>query len=93
MRYAFHHVAVAGDEVDVMVDDLLFAIEHRAHVRLGHRHPHRVADPLTERAGRRLDTWGVSELGMSRCLALPLSELLDVVERQIVPGQLGSSGL
>ena len=88
MGNAFHHVAIAGDEVDVVVDDLLIAVEHRTHVRFGHRHAHRVADPLAQRAGCRLDSGSVAELGMSGRLALPLPELFQVIECEIVTSEI-----
>ena len=78
---ALLHVAVAGDEVRVMVDDLLRGpVELRREVSLGEREADRVADALAERAGRDLDPGGVPELGVARGPALPLPELLDVVE-------------
>ncbi len=85
---AFHHVAVAGDEVDVMVYDLLVAVEHRPHVRLGHRHANRVANPLAQRSSRRLDAGSVAELGMAGRLALPLPKLLQVIECELVAGEI-----
>jgi hypothetical protein len=51
-----HHVAVARDHPDVVVDDgEALAVEvPRAHA-LGERHAHGVAEPLAQGAGRGLD--------------------------------------
>ena len=54
----------------------------------GEGEPDRVRDPLAERAGGGLDAGGVADFGMSGCLALPLPEVLDVVERQTVAAQV-----
>ena len=83
VRDAFHHVAIAGDEVRVMVDDVMArAIEDRGELCFGDRHSDRVPDALTERAGGRLDSRRVAVLRMSRRSALPLAEMLEVVERR-----------
>ena len=88
MRNTLHHVSIAGDEIDVMVDDLLLSVEHRAHVRFGHSHADGVAYSLTERAGRGLHAGCVAVLGVAGCPAFPLPELLQVIEREIVAGEI-----
>ena len=52
----------------------------RREVGLGEREADGVADALAERPGRDLDADGVAELGVPGRPALPLPELLDVVE-------------
>ena len=71
-----------------MIYDLLLAVEHRAHVCLSHRHADRVAYSLAQRAGRRLDAGSVAVLGMPRRFALPLPELLQVIECELVAGEI-----
>ena len=89
MRDAFHHVAIAGDEVHVVIDDhVSAAIERCAEVSFADCHSDRIADSLPERAGRRLDTRRVAVLGMPGRLALPLAELLQVIEREVVAGEI-----
>ena len=83
-----HHVAIAGDEIHVVVDDLLVAIENGAEVRLPNSHSDGVANSLSERAGSRLDSGCVAKLGMSRRLALPLPELLQVIESEIIAREI-----
>src|SRR6476659_1548588 len=89
MRHAFHQIAVAGDEIRVMVDDLMIRpIEERAEQRFTNCHPDRIAESLTQWASGRLDTGRVAVLRMSRSLALPLTELLDVVQGQVIAREI-----
>ncbi len=88
-RDAFHQVAVADDAVSVMVDDLeAGAVVARRQMRLGHRHAHAVAEALAKRPGRHLDAGCEAALGVPGRDASPLAELLDLLQRQIVPGQM-----
>jgi hypothetical protein len=69
-----------------MVADV--AAEARPHEALGDGHADRVADALAKWPRRHLDTVGVAALGMPRCPASPLAERLDVVQREVVAGQV-----
>ena len=55
---------------------------------LGDRHPDAVREALAERPGRRLDTGGVAVLRMSRRSRLPLAEALQLLEREVVAGEV-----
>jgi hypothetical protein len=86
---AFHHVAVGADRVDPRVDELA----PRAVVALGQeplrdRDAHAVREALSERACRRLDAGGVPELRMPGCARAPLAKLLQVVQRDVVAGEV-----
>src|SRR6185312_12338632 len=72
VRHAFHHVAIAGDEIDVVIEDLLLTIEYRSHVCFTDGHSNRIANALTERAGSRFNARRITVLGMSRRFAFPL---------------------
>ena len=50
--------------------------------------PDRVGEPLPERAGGGLDAGRQAVLGVARVCAAPLPERLEVVERQVVAGQV-----
>ena len=76
---ALHQAAVAGDRVDVEVEDL-GAVAGRLPLR-GDRHPDRGRDSLPERSGRRLDARGPAVLGVARCPRVELAEAFDVLER------------
>ena len=64
------------------------AIELRRQPPLGDGHPDRVGEALAERPGRRLDARRQAVLGMARGPRAPLPERLEVVEREVVAGQV-----
>ena len=86
---ALHQVAVRADRIDVVVDDLVV----RAVVALGEE-PLRdgeadaVGEALAERTGRRLDPRRVMHLRVTRRERLPLAEALQLLEREVVAGQV-----
>ena len=83
----FHQVAIAGDDVSVVIDDLIAELG-RQHP-LGERHADRIADPLPERPGRGLDAGRVPPLRMPGGAAAELPEALELVERHVgVAGQV-----
>ena len=86
VRDALHEAAVAGDHVGAVVADV--AAERGAQPALGDRHADRVADALTQRPGGDLDPRRVAGLGVPRRAAAPLAELAQVLEREVVAGQV-----
>ena len=64
------------------------AVEDRAKVCLGERHADGIPQALAEWTGRRLDSGCVAELRMSRSAALPLAEVLEFVEREVIAAQM-----
>ncbi len=88
-RDALHQVAVARDRVREVVDDrVAVAVEARREVRLRYRHADRVREALTERTGRGLDARRQPVLRVARRERVPLTELLELLERQVVAGQV-----
>ena len=89
VRNAFHQAAVAEEHVGVVIDDVeAVAVELGGEHLLGQRHAHRVGQALAERSGGRFHAGRVTVFGVPRCLAVQLAELLDVVDRQVVAGQV-----
>ena len=87
--HAFHEITVADDRPRVVVDDRVpCAVVARREMRLADRHADRIGQPLAERSGRHLDAGRVATLGMARRLAAPLAKLPEVVERQVVAGDV-----
>ena len=76
LRQALHEAAVAGDDIGVVIDELL-AEAGRKHA-LGERHADRVGEPLAERAGGGLDAVRVAALGMAGRAAVELAEALEL---------------
>ena len=79
---AFHHVAVAAEGPDVVIEELEpGTVEVRGQPALGDGHADAVGDSLAQRAGRCLDARRQAVFGMAGSLAAELAEILDVVER------------
>ena len=88
-REPFHHVAVAGEHVGVVVHHLVLrSIERGRQPAFGDCQAEGIAEPLAERAGGHLHARRAAALGMARRPAAPLPELLQVVERQVVTRQV-----
>jgi len=83
---ALHHAAVAGQRVGVVVHDVRAV--GRGEEALGERHADRVGEPLTQWAGGRLDAGRVAVLGVAGRAAAPLPERLEIVEAQVVSGEV-----
>jgi hypothetical protein len=85
-------VAVGRDDVHVVVEGALTGsgvrVEQAALAAGGHREADGVRDALAERAGRDLDAGRVVVLGVTRRLAAPGAQALEVVERHGVAGQV-----
>ena len=88
-RDALLQVAVGADAVRAVVDDLVpGAVVASGQHALGQRHADRVPEALPERPGGRLDARRVVHLRVARRLRPPLPERLQIVDRQVVAGQV-----
>ena len=89
VRDSLHQVAVGADAIDAVVDDLrvrpVVALGEEA---LRHREAHAVREALAERPCGRLDARGEEVLGVPRGDRLPLAEALQLLERQVVAGEV-----
>ncbi len=81
-----HHVPVGDEAVGRVIDQL--GAEHRPQPLLGHRHPHRGAESLSERPGRGLDAEVALDLGVARGGRAELTEVGDVLDVEPEPGQM-----
>jgi hypothetical protein len=80
-RYALHHVAVAADRINVVVEHRKARpVEMLGQPATGERHADAVAASLTQRARRCFDARGQVIFGMTRAFAAEFAELPDVVE-------------
>ena len=85
MRCTLHHIAIAAENISMMVDDLsIFFIENRCEMRLCYGHAHSGHDTLAQRASGGLDTGCQSMLGMAGSDAFPLTKVLDIIERNSI---------
>ncbi len=89
MGDAFHQTAVAHEHIGVVIDDLVpVAVELRSHDLLGHGEADGIGQALTQRTGGGLDARGIAELRVTRGLAVQLAEILQVIDGQVVAGQV-----
>ena len=72
----------------VIDDRMIRTVVARRELHLRDRHADRIGDALPQWPGGDLHARGMSALGMPRRLAAPLAELFDVVQRQVVTGQM-----
>ena len=80
-RHPLHHVAVAAEGVDVVVEQLeVGTVEVGRLPPAGDRHPDAGRHPLTQRAGGGLDARSEPVFRVAWTLAVELAEALDVLE-------------
>ena len=85
-------VAVGDDDVGVVVDNFVFgSVVMVGQPPLGHGHPYPVSKPLAQGAGGHFHAGGQAVLWVARCLAAPLSEALQLLQGQVVAGEVKES--
>ena len=86
---ALLEVAIGAEGVGPVVDDLVAGpVELGGQPALGDGHAHRVGEALAQRAGGGLDARGHAELGVARRARAHLAEALELLERQVVAGEV-----
>ena len=89
MRDAFHQAAIADKRVGVMIDHRqIRLVEFGRKQFLCQRHTDRIGNALTEWPGSSLDAWCDMDFRMASSLGVQLAEILDLVHRQVVTGQM-----
>lgn len=89
VRNAFHQAAVAHEHPSAVIDDFqLRAVVALRQQLLGQRKAHRIGKPLPERAGGGFNAGSFAALGVTGGLAVQLAELLELLDRQVVAGQV-----
>ncbi len=85
----FLEVAVRADDERPVVDhEVARPVELGGQAALGDRHPDRVGHPLAKRSSGRLDAGRQAVLGMAGRLRAPLAEPLELLERQVIAGEV-----
>src|SRR4051794_29046681 len=79
--HAFHQIPVAGEDIGNVVDDVMaLSIERRRQPPLRDGEANAVREALTQRSRGDLNAWRAPVLRVTGRSALPLSELLDVIQ-------------
>ncbi len=79
MADALHEIAVRGDHIGAVIDEIVavFGVQHA----LGHGHADRGGDALSERAGGGLDARRHEVFRVARRLGIELAEILQLIDR------------
>src|SRR5581483_11852900 len=89
LRYAFHQIAIAADRIRIVVDNLVSRpVITRCKPSLRDSHSDTVAKTLSQRPGGHFDPYSMSSLWMPRSFAAPLPKPLQLIQRQIITGQI-----
>ena len=89
MRNAFHHAAIAHENVAVVIDNRkTLAIELRRQQLFGQRKTNRITDALPQRPGGRFNARRMTIFGMAGGFAAQLAEFLELIKRQVVTGEV-----
>ena len=88
-RDTFHQIAIAANAVNPVVDNIVARpVEVGGQIFRCDCHSDRVADTLTQRARGGLNPRRESPLRMARSPAAPLAKMFDVLEREIITGEV-----
>src|SRR5690625_2257195 len=67
---------------------VLIGIENRGKMFFSDCHSDCIGKTLSQRSGGSLHSRCIFVLRMARCFAAPLSEILQILQRKIIPGQM-----
>ncbi len=81
MAQTLHQTAVAGEDVGVVIDEIV--AEVRVENPLGKRHADRIGEALAQRARRHFDARSMAALRMAGGAAAELTEILDLSDRHL----------
>ena len=86
---AFHEIAVRDDAEGAMVNDVVIRlVVRRGEVRFGNSQADAICEALAQRTRGQLDAGRQPIFWVPRRAAAPLAEVLDIVERQVVAGEV-----
>src|SRR5450830_722513 len=86
---AFHHAAITEEHIGVVVDDVVAGtVELRRQDFFRQGEAHGVGQALAERTGGGFHARGVAVFRVTWSAAVQLTEVLQVVDRQVVAGQV-----
>lgn len=86
---AFHHAAVTQKHIGAVVNHREpFTVKFRGKHFFRKRHTHGVGDTLSEGARRRFNARGHAHFGVARRFTSHLTEVFDVIHREVVTGEM-----
>ena len=85
----FHQVTIADNCVGVVVDHFeIGLVKASSQPALGHCHAHPIGKALPQWTGRRFNAGGIAIFRVTRGLALPLAEVLQIIQRNAETSQV-----
>ena len=81
MTNALHKTAITGNDISVMIDQII-AIAC-GHMTFGHRHANSIGNALTKRAGCGFNAFGMTKFGMSGGAGAKLAEIANLLDGHI----------
>ena len=88
---AFLQAAVAGEDIGVMIDQIVTELCRQPPFR--QCHAHRRGQTLAQRAGRRLDPLGMAVFRVARRDGSPLAEVPDLLQRHVLIARQVQQGI
>src|SRR5580704_7558580 len=89
VRYALHEIAIAANGIRIVIHDTVAGpVVAGCQPSFGDRQADSVPETLPQRTSGYFDARRMTALGMSRRPAAPLAETLELLQRQIITGQV-----
>ncbi|MNZ93747.1 hypothetical protein D3C78_1128290 [compost metagenome] len=85
----FHQTAISDKRIRIMIDyRKTILVEFRGQMSFSHCHPDCIRDSLPQGTCCRIYSIGMAKFRMSRRLAVQLTELLQIINRYLIAGQM-----
>ncbi|CSB90916.1 Uncharacterised protein [Vibrio cholerae] len=89
MRDTFHQTAVTHEYISEVVNDVVTRfVELRRQSFFSNRHTYGIGDALAEWASGGFDARCVTVLWVTRCFGVQLTEVFQIVNRQLIAAQV-----
>ncbi|SMS00694.1 hypothetical protein VIM7927_01963 [Vibrio mangrovi] len=73
----------------MVIDDIVtIAVKLGCQCFFRNRHTHGIGNALSQRTGGRFDARRITVLRMARCFRVKLTEILQVIDRQVIASQV-----
>ena len=84
MTDAFHQATITNEAPGTVIDNLMtLLVKSSGHELFGYGHTHRIGKALTKGPCGGFNARGITVLGVPRRLAMQLTEVFDVLHRQV----------
>ena len=89
MRNTFHQATITDEDVSKVINNIeIVAVKTSGQYLFRNSHSHRIGKALTQRAGRRLNTRGLTIFRMTGGYRTQLPEIPKIIHRQVITCQV-----